>query len=281
MISRETASRMPELENTIGEKEIGGNNLTDVERQQLMMENYKQVEIIAKNFCRGRNLPPNITFDDLIDAGTFGLVDAAQKFDPKLGVKFKTYAEDRIIGEMWDSLRDVDELGYKVRSYVNKVREFLRDEQKKDPDVGLSNFSDSELAAILKLSDPENPQINKRIKMVSKKSILTVRLILEKEKAMSQYTALLDYKRDFDPEETARNGEKKRLLRQVLQRIKFKDKRGKRVIQMYYLDEMTDKAIGKIEGVTQSRITQIRCAALLELRRYFFNKGIHAKDLFE
>ena len=53
-------------------------------------------------------LPSHIPFDDLVQAGILGLMEALHKFDPAKNVELKTYAKHRIQGAILDSLRDLD-----------------------------------------------------------------------------------------------------------------------------------------------------------------------------
>lgn len=43
--------------------------------------------------------------DDLVGYGLIGLADAMRKFDASMGVKFRTYAEFRVLGEMRSACR--------------------------------------------------------------------------------------------------------------------------------------------------------------------------------
>jgi RNA polymerase sigma factor (sigma-70 family) len=60
---------------------------------------------IAKS--RSRNLPPNVTFDDVRSAAYYGLADAASRYDDARGVPFSSYARSRISGEITDFFRGV------------------------------------------------------------------------------------------------------------------------------------------------------------------------------
>ena len=53
-------------------------------------------------------LPGSITLDDLVSTGILGLISAIDRYDPKQGVKLKTYAEYKIRGAILDSLRQMD-----------------------------------------------------------------------------------------------------------------------------------------------------------------------------
>jgi RNA polymerase sigma factor for flagellar operon FliA len=53
-------------------------------------------------------LPEFVRLDDLVQFGMLGLLDAINKFDPDRDNKFKTYAEFRIRGAIFDGLRKTD-----------------------------------------------------------------------------------------------------------------------------------------------------------------------------
>ena len=76
------------------------------DREQLVIEYLPQVKIIARKVAY--NLPRYVDLQELESAGVMGLLDAAQKFNPQRGVKFRTYAEHRIRGAILDSLRKID-----------------------------------------------------------------------------------------------------------------------------------------------------------------------------
>jgi RNA polymerase sigma factor (sigma-70 family) len=60
---------------------------------------------IARSRCR--DLPPNVTFDDVMSAAYYGLADAASRYDERRGVPFHSYARARISGEITDFFRGV------------------------------------------------------------------------------------------------------------------------------------------------------------------------------
>lgn len=66
-------------------------------------------------------LPSFVDVDDLASMGIFGLLDAIERFDPKLGVKFKTYAMNRIRGSILDELRSMDWVPRLVRIKATKI----------------------------------------------------------------------------------------------------------------------------------------------------------------
>src|SRR5690348_8205901 len=71
------------------------------ERERIILEHLPQVQIIARRYER----IPGVTLDDLMSAGTIGLIQAIDHFDPSRNVKLKTYAEHKIRGAILDSVR--------------------------------------------------------------------------------------------------------------------------------------------------------------------------------
>ena len=73
------------------------------DRDALIREHAPHVKYIAERFAV--RLPSHIAVEELVSAGTLGLFDALNNFNPDKGVKFKTYATYRIKGAMLDELR--------------------------------------------------------------------------------------------------------------------------------------------------------------------------------
>src|SRR3954464_79191 len=80
--------------------------ITDEERNQLILEHLPQVRLIARRIQE--RLPDSISLDDLISTGVLGLISAIDNFSPVHNVKLKTYAEYKIRGAILDSLRGLD-----------------------------------------------------------------------------------------------------------------------------------------------------------------------------
>jgi RNA polymerase sigma factor (sigma-70 family) len=87
-------------------------------RDAAILQDLDLVNRIARRFQR--RVPPCVTFDDLASAGMIGLIHAVDRFDQTRGLKFRTYAQHRIRGAMFDFLRDEDPLS---RTERRRVRE--------------------------------------------------------------------------------------------------------------------------------------------------------------
>src|SRR5581483_8396418 len=75
-------------------------------RDALILQHLPQVRLIAAKIHKG--VPPSVSLEDLVSAGTLGLIAAIDRYDPRQGVKLKTYAEHKIRGAILDSLRVLD-----------------------------------------------------------------------------------------------------------------------------------------------------------------------------
>ena len=72
-------------------------------------------------------LPPSLQREDLIGYGVLGLIEAIERFDPTLGVKFETYAVARIRGQIIDSLRAIDLLPRSVYRHAREIENAIAD----------------------------------------------------------------------------------------------------------------------------------------------------------
>jgi RNA polymerase sigma factor for flagellar operon FliA len=83
-------------------------------REELILSHMPQVKLLAQRLHRRC---PQVELDDLISAGTIGLIQAVDRFDPARNLKLKTLAEHRISGALLDYLRHIDPLPRDVRRF--------------------------------------------------------------------------------------------------------------------------------------------------------------------
>jgi RNA polymerase sigma factor for flagellar operon FliA len=86
-------------------------------RDQIILDHLSQVELLARRLHRRC---PQVELEDLISAGTVGLIQAVDRFDPSRNLKLKTLAEHRINGALLDYLRQVDPLPRAVRQFQKR-----------------------------------------------------------------------------------------------------------------------------------------------------------------
>jgi RNA polymerase sigma factor (sigma-70 family) len=83
----------------------------------MIIDHLPQVELLARRVHRRC---PQVELDDLISAGTVGLIRAVDRFDPTRNLKLKTLAEHRIQGALLDYLRQLDPLPRAVREFQKR-----------------------------------------------------------------------------------------------------------------------------------------------------------------
>jgi RNA polymerase sigma factor for flagellar operon FliA len=116
----------------VSNSENGGHLAAD----QLVTTHVWLVRAIAKRVLE--KLPSHVELNDLIEDGVFGLIAAAQRYDPARGVSFPLYAKHRIRGAIVDGLRRMDHLSRDMRSKVKKAdASALESEPGRDPARGV------------------------------------------------------------------------------------------------------------------------------------------------
>jgi len=99
-------------------------SLSQTEQEQLVLRHMNDVKQIARSIIR--RLPSSVQLDDVIQAGSLGLVDAARRFGPTRNVPFRQYARIRITGAIFDSLRELDWASRHFRSRQQKLENATR-----------------------------------------------------------------------------------------------------------------------------------------------------------
>lgn len=193
--------------------------------------------------------------EDLESAGIPGLISAVDKFNPEKKVKFETYATIRIRGAIYDWVRSLSWVPRTIYSEARKVEEALAQlEQKlgREPD-------DFEAADYLNISVEEYHSLLEKVAPVVVVSIEASQNdtadCLNKAAADSGVEGVLD---EIEAVET-----KKALAAAIAQL----PERDQLVISLYYYEGLTLKEVGKVLGVSESRVAQLNSRSLLRLRK--------------
>jgi len=226
-------------------------------RERLIMHYSPLVKYVAGRV--GVGLPPNIEQADLVSYGIFGLIDAIEKFDIERAIKFETYAISRIRGAIIDELRAIDWIPRSVRSKAREVERTyasLEGELHRTP-------TEAEVAERMgiKLGDLHHifSQVS-YVNVVALDELLSVSG--EKGDKLSLVDTLEDTKAE-DPVQAFESEETKFLLSRAINQL---PEREKIVVTLYYYEGLTLAEIGRVLGVTESRICQMHTKAVLQLR---------------
>ncbi|MDZ7795133.1 MAG: RNA polymerase sigma factor WhiG [Spirochaetia bacterium] len=213
-------------------------------------------------------MPHNVDFDDLVGFGVFGLIDAINKYDPDKHVKFKTYAVTRIRGAIFDELRSID---WVPRSVRQKSREIEDTVHHLEASLGRA-ATDKEIAAELGMSESDFQKTMMKISGTSILSLNDVWYTSEENDSISIVDSI-ESPQSLNPDTIVEKEEIKRVIVQAIDELPEKEKK---VLVLYYYEDLTLKEIGKVLEVTESRISQLHTKAIIRLRSKLTNikKGI-------
>lgn len=221
-------------------------------REQLILEYAGLVKIVAGKLSM--YLGYNVEYDDLVGYGTFGLIDAIDKFDYDKGVKFETYASLRIRGAILDQIRKMDWIPRTLRQKQKKLDAAY---QKIEAQTGRM-ATDEEVARELEISVDELGTLQAQTQLGA---LVSLDECMETgEPRMENTQASEDY---VQPERIMEQRELKEILTRTLKELTEKEQK---VIYLYYFEELTLKEISAILEVTESRISQLHTKALQKMR---------------
>lgn len=192
----------------------------------------------------------HVEFDDLASYGVFGLIDAIDKYDHARGVKFETYAQLRIRGSIIDHLREIDWLPRSVRQ---KAKELERAYSELENELGRS-VTDQEISDRLGVTLEE---FHKKISTVSTYALVSLDDLLEQKREIAEDDTVLTAPDQMEGEE---------LKESLIENIKLLPEKERRIVELYYFEELTYKEVGKILNISESRVSQLHTKAILKLK---------------
>lgn len=224
-------------------------------RDYLIRKYSPLVKYVAGKVAVGK--PGSVEYDDLVGFGAFGLMDAIEKFDPEKNVKFKTYAVTRIRGAIYDELRSIDWVPRSIRQKAKEVEQAIiaieartgktptDEEIAKELNLDLREFYSTMTrisgTTISSLNDNPYPGTEDKISMIDtieSPSIVNPDVSVERE-AVKEL---------------------------VVKGINELPEKEKKVLILYYYEDLTLKEIGEVLDVTESRVSQLHTKAIIRLR---------------
>ena len=199
-------------------------------------------------------LPPTFSYEDISSYGVEGLIDAVEKYTPKMGARFETYALVRIRGNIIDKVRSQDFLPRSVRRKIKDVKE-AQDELKKQFGRAATN---TEVANFLGIEKEKVEQLLA--------DDTTITSIYDKKGASDGDIEIIDTIEDahtLAPHEQLEEKDVKKELEDALKRL---PERERTIMVLYYHENMTLKEIGDAINVSESRVSQLHAQAIMKLK---------------
>lgn len=222
-------------------------------RERIIVEYAPLVRIVAGRLSM--YLGYNVEYDDLVGYGIFGLIDAIDKFDINKDVKFETYASLRIRGSILDQIRKMDWIPRTVRQKQKKIDEAIKKIETRTGRTAL----DEEIASELEVSSDELLNWQTQLKITN-----VVSLNEYVEQGMEPTMDARGNSHFIQPEDAVAEEELKKVLGESLQVLTEKERK---VITLYYYEDLTLKEISNVLEVSESRISQLHTKALMKMKK--------------
>ncbi len=235
-------------------------------REDFIKQYAPLVKYVAGKVAVG--MPHSVEFDDLVGYGVFGLLDAIDKFDPGKNVKFKTYAVTRIRGAIFDELRSIDWVPRSVRQKNREVEDAIGS---LEAQLGRT-ATDQEIAKSLGMNEDEFLKVMMKISGTSILSLNDVWFSSDENDKVSIGDSI-ESPSSLNPDVIVEKDEIRRVIVDSINELPDKEKK---ILVLYYYEDLTLKEIGQVLQVTESRVSQLHTKAILRLRAKLTNirKGI-------
>lgn len=197
-------------------------------------------------------LHPPLTRDDLVSAGTIGLIKAARDFDSTKEAEFKTYAYIRVRGAVLDELRSWSFTPSSIKKQFEQAQQHVKDYIETN---GIEP-TDEELAQMLGIT---TDKMYRMFETARARHFLSIHGINEETPALGKS---LMCKSTEDPSSRI---EKQELSVKLAEAIGQLPEKQKQIILLYYHKELTMKEAAMVLEITESRVSQLHAAALFKL----------------
>ena len=204
------------------------------------------------------SMPGVLSSEDIISYGTIGLIQAVDRYDPSVGVKFETYAIRRIKGAIIDAIRSLQQLS---RDAARRARDLDRAYDDLTQSLGRLP-TNREVANHLGMNAEEFGQAL----LDSSMSVVSLNNPVGDASGEGDRPSLLEQIADEDTPGVDAQVERQHLYKALVQAIQNLSERDRLVVNLYYYEELTLKEISEVLGVSTSRVSQLHAAAVFKLR---------------
>jgi len=224
---------------------------SDAVKEKLVLHFENLIHSLARRFSRGQEL-----YEDLVQVGMIGLLAALSRYDESYGKSFESFAIPTIVGEMKRYIRDktwsihvprrIKELGPKIKHAIEE----LTNQYQRSPQV-------HEIASYLDVSEEE---VLETMEMNRSYQALSVDSTLDSDAEGSSVT-LLDL---VGEQEEGYDLVNRRLVLEKI--LNVLDPREKKVIQLTFYQEMSQKEAGEALQISQMHVSRLQRRALQKMK---------------
>lgn len=197
-------------------------------------------------------LKPPLSFEDLVSAGTVGLVKAARDYDPSHQTEFKTYAYIRIRGAVLDELRG---WSFVPANLSKQIRNALELSQRITEQTGAAP-ADAVLAEKLGIT---LDKLYETFENARAQHFLSIDGFEDDMPALGKLLA------EANTTNPAQQLEQAELIDKLTDAIQQLTERQRKIILLYYQQNLMMKQIAEIFKITESRVSQLHASAIFNL----------------
>ena len=217
-------------------------------RDRLILSYAPMVRYIASR--KVRELPTHCELDDLASAGLVALMEAVDRFDPTKGASFEQYAWTRVSGALVDELRRLDWASRSVRRAGRRI------ERGRDAYYARHGTmpNDDQLAAELGITRAELRSCFEEIQRADIASLNAPARGADDATFSEIGETVVAPAGDHEPEASALGAERSEAMRTAVERL---SERERHVLALVHVHELPGAEIGRMLGVSESRVSQI------------------------
>jgi RNA polymerase sigma factor for flagellar operon FliA len=215
-------------------------------------------------------LPEHVDHDDLYSVGLIGLLQALRNYNPACGTSFETYARVRVRGAMLDELRRMDWVPRTIHEKARRIKGVLGELEQK---LGKTP-TEAQMAKAMNISLKEYEELLDEVRPAAFVCLDAVNASEDGDSG-PLYEVIADQAHE-GPVEKVSNNELKQV---IFERLKELPEMQRKVLALYYLEDMHLREIAEVFELTESRICQIHAQAILAIRSYLqrFESGLSGR----
>jgi RNA polymerase sigma factor for flagellar operon FliA len=201
-------------------------------------------------------LPSHVNVDDLYSAGLVGLLNAVRRYNPRSGCSFESYARVRIRGAIFDELRRLDWVPRSVHEKARKLEKVMQELTQRNGRVP----DNAEMARALKISEDDYEELLEEVRPVTYVCLDSV------QNGQGEHASAYDFIADDSQRDPDRQAAVRDLGRMIEGRLQQLPEMQRKVLALYYFEDLRLHEIAEAFGVTESRICQIHSQAILAIK---------------